>query len=361
MLFEEKDIVNKEFYEGVKNMINCSICFNIVKDPVQCKGCQHCFCSQCLLNLKSCPYGCKSFKFVPSLLGKQLLSELIIKCECGEKVGYDYLNKHVEECMKTGYRIKYFELKKKYDLLSKEINMEDKENFNDYTIKSSLHRHPISCIRSFLQTWKCDNCNNCYNDDIPAYNCTLCDFDLCYECAKNTITKGTLKKEMYSYYKNQPKALAQYATLSRLHRHPIEYLRSFGQEWFCDNCQNKFNHDIPSFRCTLCDFDLCYDCALKTSTQQNFNIQQITNVQQNFNVQQNQNPNIQQNQNPNIQHNYNIQQNYNVQQNFNIQPNLNVQPNLMVKPGLNVRQNSNIQQNLMVKPGLNVRQNSNVH
>jgi len=30
----------------------------------------------------------------------------------------------------------------------------------------------------------------------------------------------------------------------------------------------SFNEDTPSFRCTLCDFDLCYSCAEKTSIQQ---------------------------------------------------------------------------------------------
>ena len=43
-LFEEKDIVNKEYYEGVKDKINCSICLNIIKDPVQCDKCQKFFC-----------------------------------------------------------------------------------------------------------------------------------------------------------------------------------------------------------------------------------------------------------------------------------------------------------------------------
>jgi len=42
-LFEEKDIVNKEYYEGVKDKINCSICLNIIKDPVQCDKCQKFF------------------------------------------------------------------------------------------------------------------------------------------------------------------------------------------------------------------------------------------------------------------------------------------------------------------------------
>ena len=34
-LFDEKDIVNQEYYNGIKHLINCSICLNIVKDPVQ--------------------------------------------------------------------------------------------------------------------------------------------------------------------------------------------------------------------------------------------------------------------------------------------------------------------------------------
>ena len=51
-LFDEKDIVNQEYYNRIKNLINCSICLNIVKDPVQCDKCQHYFCSKCVKNLK---------------------------------------------------------------------------------------------------------------------------------------------------------------------------------------------------------------------------------------------------------------------------------------------------------------------
>ncbi|OUM70475.1 hypothetical protein PIROE2DRAFT_1339 [Piromyces sp. E2] len=278
LLFEEKDVVNREFYRGIKNMIKCSVCLNIAQNPVQCDKCQQCFCSQCVKDLSHCPFNCGSHQFIPSLMCQQLLSKLIIRCECGRD--------------------------KKYDLLNKELDKNNKIT-NEYTIKSKLHKHPVQCIRRFLQTWTCDNCKNRFYDDTPTYHCTLCDYDICYECAKNSITEGTLKTEMIQYYQSKPEILTQYSTISQLHHHPIEYN--------CDSCHNKFTDDIPSFRCTLCDFDLCYDYAERTSVQQNNNVQPSNNTQQIPNVQQF--PNVQPN--PNIQQNNN---NANAQQNSNANP-----------------------------------------
>ena len=42
-LFNENDIENKEYYKGIKSMVNCSICLYIIEDPVQCNKCQHFF------------------------------------------------------------------------------------------------------------------------------------------------------------------------------------------------------------------------------------------------------------------------------------------------------------------------------
>ena len=276
-LFQENDIVNIEFYEGVKYMITCSICLDIIKDPIQCDKCQHCFCSNCAKQLKNCPFRCQNNKFVPSIICKNLLAKLIIRCKCGKEIGYDFIKKHKnEECSCIDFKEKYIELKKKYDKEIKEMN-DFNFNKNDNAIKSFLHHHPIVCVRVFLKTWTCDNCKKCYNDETPSYRCTLCDFDLCYSCAKNTITKGKIFKEMDKYYKNESYVLTDYSTISSLHRHPLEYIKRFLPNWYCDSCKKLFTNDTPTFRCTLCDFDLCYNCAEKTNITQNLNNQRNSN------------------------------------------------------------------------------------
>ena len=33
-IINETDIINKEYYEGVKDIINCLICLNIIEEPL---------------------------------------------------------------------------------------------------------------------------------------------------------------------------------------------------------------------------------------------------------------------------------------------------------------------------------------
>jgi len=43
-IFTEKDIINKDYYNNIKNVIICTKCSKIITNPVQCDQCQHCFC-----------------------------------------------------------------------------------------------------------------------------------------------------------------------------------------------------------------------------------------------------------------------------------------------------------------------------
>ena len=35
----EEDILNKDYFENVRNMVTCVICLNIMEDPIQCDKC----------------------------------------------------------------------------------------------------------------------------------------------------------------------------------------------------------------------------------------------------------------------------------------------------------------------------------
>jgi len=270
--FEEKDIVNKEYYEGIKYMVNCSICLDIIRDPVQCTKCQHCFCWQCVKKLNSCPFKCGLTFFKSALLCKQLLSELIIKCECGKEMSFDFIKIHKEvDCEKIDIKERYKKLRKEYEMLRKEV-IKDRLIKDDYSIISNLHPHTLVCNKHFLLEWNCDKCNKSFNNEAPSYNCTLCNYDLCYECAEKSIVKGTVLKKMKEYYNEQ--VLTEYSIWSSSHHHPLEYLHRMVTTWYCDNCKTENDKNTPSFHCTLCDFDLCYDCAEKSNNTQNSNNQQ---------------------------------------------------------------------------------------
>ena len=200
-LFDEKDIVNKEYYNGIKDKINCPICLSIIEEPYQCSKCERFFCKNCILSVEKCPFRCENNTYNPSLLCKQLISELKIKCKCGQVVDFDHIRIHKEEqCKNVDYKKSYFNLKKRYESLLKNQSEEANEIKHSYFIKSSVHKHPIEVIRRYLNTWYCNICDKYFKADIPSYHCTLCDFDVCYNCVKDKVTKGTIKEGMEKFY-----------------------------------------------------------------------------------------------------------------------------------------------------------------
>jgi len=232
-LFSESDIVNKEYYKSIKDVINCSICSDIIKDPVQCNKCQHCFCSLCIKRLRNCrPCNCQFNQFIPSLICKNLLSELIIKCSCGDELKYDFIQKHKEDeflfkmkCSSLGnqngllqsesqqLKQELIQLKQELNNCKQELNKYKQKNIafqkkffisNDKLfISCSLHEHQIECLRRYYTTWLCDKCNRNFEIDIPSYHCTLCDFDLCLNCAHETVIKD-INSTRFSVQKDVP-------------------------------------------------------------------------------------------------------------------------------------------------------------
>ena len=196
----QEDIINKNYYEQIKDMINCIICFNIIEDPVQCSICKYNFCNECIKKLARCPMGCQNYEIIPGTYCKELLSGLQIKCnKCGLEVNYDNIGKHKEEdCPKIDFKEKYFELKKKYELMLD--NKNDDEHETSGSIRISVHKHPIHIMRHFKCSWCCDICEQSYDADIPSYNCSLCDFDICYNCVQDKLIKGVIDSSMKDYY-----------------------------------------------------------------------------------------------------------------------------------------------------------------
>ena len=123
---DEYNIINKEYYEGVKEIVNCLICFNIIENPLQCDQCQNCFCAKCTRHLKGCPLRCDQSKFIPSFICKKLLSQIKIKCKCGEELLYDNFNDHIfKKCNSEKTKVDKI---KSFRILEKG----DKINFDTY-------------------------------------------------------------------------------------------------------------------------------------------------------------------------------------------------------------------------------------
>ena len=99
------------FQHPVSQTFHCSICMNVLKDPVSCRHNEHLFCRACitihLMNFQTCP-SCMEPLTVESLRQAprtvtNLLSELKIRCQffdrgCGQFVELGDLERHVTDC-----------------------------------------------------------------------------------------------------------------------------------------------------------------------------------------------------------------------------------------------------------------------
>ena len=194
-IFSENNIINKEYYDGIKSMVNCLICLNIIENPVQCSKCQHYFCSECINSVEEkCPLRCKNNEYIKSIPCANLLSNLKYKCACGEIVNHDEREKHIENCTKKDYENCYLYIKEKYNKLKEELNVQTTLK-SSYFIKTSVHKHPMEIIRRYKHSWFCDVCKIYSDENTPSYHCTLCDYDLCINCADLYLKEGKVKHD----------------------------------------------------------------------------------------------------------------------------------------------------------------------
>ena len=190
VFFSENNIVNKEYYEGIKSMINCIICCNIIENPVQCTKCQHFYCKECIkIASNKCPLRCENCQFIKAITCNNLLSNLKFKCNCNEIVNYDEREKHLDACKNKDFEKYYLFYKEKYENLKKEKNINDEIKSPHY-IKVSNHKHPMEILRRYENCWFCNNCDKTFSEDTPSYYCSLCDFDLCVDCSKLFLVQG---------------------------------------------------------------------------------------------------------------------------------------------------------------------------
>ncbi|CAB4040163.1 E3 ubiquitin- ligase PDZRN3 [Paramuricea clavata] len=102
---------DSRFEKAVDAHFHCSICYNVLKEPMMCRNNEHIFCRGCItehltVNSHTCPE-CNEDLTVETLrkarLVSNILSELKIKCDysnrgCHEFIRLEELDSHVENC-----------------------------------------------------------------------------------------------------------------------------------------------------------------------------------------------------------------------------------------------------------------------
>ena len=87
-------VIKNDIYDAFKDVINCSICQNILIEPVMCMNCQNNFCKKCIEKRNICSQ-CGESNFGKNLGKQDILSKLTFKCiECGNKYLYDEAERH---------------------------------------------------------------------------------------------------------------------------------------------------------------------------------------------------------------------------------------------------------------------------
>ena len=134
------------------------------------------------------------------------------------------------------------------------------------------HEHPLVLSTDQMRQipgtglgWYCNLCNNkdnCFLGNVPAFHCKLCDFDLCSKCIElhkyqyvNDLILKSAKKEKKVYVSVHP----HYLLISG------ENERDYGDDgiWTCDVCKVDASGKVYSFHCKICRYDVCLSCYKK--------------------------------------------------------------------------------------------------
>ena len=108
--FDEKGIEKQficEEFTGICEELTCTICMNLLYNPISCKNCDNMFCSTCIIEWNkqstNCPNHCK-FEPKPILFTiKNLLDKIKLKCinknsGCMVVVYYKDFKSHMDNC-----------------------------------------------------------------------------------------------------------------------------------------------------------------------------------------------------------------------------------------------------------------------
>ena len=111
------------------------------------------------------------------------------------------------------------------------------------------------------RNWICNICKEDYENDVPTFYCSICDYDVCKSCMRTRSDEPKYPLDNDGDRESHKiKIINNYC-----HKHPLIYSitsRNAKKEttWTCNECKTSYENNEWSFYCSSCDYDLCYDC-----------------------------------------------------------------------------------------------------
>ena len=102
---EEPIIINKNYYENLKDQLICPICYNFLFNPLMCNNCEKVFCKPCIDQLVSsnmcCPNRCPKNKDALRQVNRYIkdnLDGLKFRCRYGCEIPMLSYDSHIKKC-----------------------------------------------------------------------------------------------------------------------------------------------------------------------------------------------------------------------------------------------------------------------
>ena len=137
------------------------------------------------------------------------------------------------------------------------------------SILVNIHNHPLELCytierKNYGTGWNCNKCTKTFSYDIPSFYCTFCDFDLCHNCLGeyrlNEIKINDNNSNNYKLIQQISNGNFPWQKKNNNHSHLLTLIKRANINWICDICSQNFQKKDSSFYCSLCDFDICFNC-----------------------------------------------------------------------------------------------------
>ena len=137
------------------------------------------------------------------------------------------------------------------------------------SILVNIHNHPLELCytierKNYGTGWNCNKCTKTFSYDIPSFYCTFCDFDLCHNCLGeyrlNEIKINDNNSNNYKLIQQISNGNFPWQKKNNNHSHLLTLIKRGNINWICDICSQNFQKKDSSFYCSLCDFDICFNC-----------------------------------------------------------------------------------------------------